>query len=54
MAVYSYQELQEKIAKCNNDDLYYRICKNIKKIRKEKYKEFKKISSNSAINPYTT
>ena len=25
-----YQELQEKIAKCNNDDLYYRICKNIK------------------------
>ena len=39
MAIYSYQELQEKISKCNNNDLYNRICKNIKKLR---------------INPYTT
>ena len=35
MAIYSYQELQEKISKCNNNDLYNRICKNIKKLRKE-------------------
>ncbi len=54
MAIYSYQELQEKISKCNNDDLYNRICKNIKKLRKEKYKEFKKNCTNSTINPYTT
>ena len=71
MAVYSYQELQEKIEEIgvgqiasisgryyamdrDNDDLYYRICRNIKKIRKEKYREFKKLGSNSTINPYTT
>ena len=41
MAVYSYQELQEKIAKCNNDDLYYRICRNIKKIRKKSTENLK-------------
>ena len=51
MAIYSYQELQEKISKCNNNDLYNRICKNIKKLRKEKYKEFKKNYANSTINP---
>ena len=45
MAIYSYQELQEKISKCNNNDLYNRICKNIKKLRKEKYKEFKNIAA---------
>lgn len=54
MAIYSYQELQEKISKCNNNDLYNRICKNIKKLRKEKHKEFKKNYANSTINPYTT
>ena len=54
MAVYSFQELQTKIAKSNSEDLYVRICKNIKRIRKEKYREFKKDAPNSAINPYTT
>ena len=54
MAVYSFQELQAKIAKSNNEDLYNRICRNIKRTRKEKYREFKKVSANSAINPYTT
>ena len=54
MAVYSFQELQTKIAKSNSEDLYNRICRNIKRIRKEKYREFKKVSPNNAINPYTT
>ena len=54
MAVYSFKELQTKIAKSNNEDLYNRICRNIKKVRKEKYREFKKTSANNAINPYTT
>lgn len=54
MAIYSYKELQSKIAKCNNEDIYKKICKNIKKLRKEKYREFKKQCANNAINPYTT
>ena len=54
MAIYNFQALQAKISKCNTDDLYIRICKNIKRIRKEKYKEFKKNYTNSTINPYTT
>ncbi len=54
MAVYSFKELQTKIAKCNSDDLYVRICRNIKRIRKEKYREFKRVSDNGSINPYTT
>ena len=54
MAIYSFQELQEKISKCNTDDLYIRICKNTKRIRKEKYKEFTRNYTNSTINPYTT
>lgn len=54
MAVNSFQEIQSKISKSKNDDIYSKICKNIKKIRKEKYREFKKKAINSAINPYTT
>ncbi len=44
MAIYSYQELQEKISKCNNNDLYNRICKNIKKLRKESIRSLKRIT----------
>lgn len=55
MAVNSFQDIQSKISKVKNDEeLYKRICKNIKKIRQERYREFKKTANNSAINPYTT
>ncbi len=54
MAIYNYQELQEKIAKYDDKELYKNICRNIKRIRKEKYNEFKKICTNNTINPYTT
>lgn len=52
--VYSYQELQSKLININKEELYKKICKNIKRIRKEKYNEFKKLGINNTINPYTT
>lgn len=54
MTVSNFKEIQSKISKNKNDDIYAKICKNIKKIRKEKYREFKKKAINSEINPYTT
>jgi transcriptional regulator with XRE-family HTH domain len=54
MAIYNYQELQNKIEEINTQELYKRICKNIKKIRKAKYKEFKDNYKLNSINPYTT
>lgn len=52
--IYSYRELQEKIINIDKDELYRRICKNIKRIRKEKYNEFKNLGINNTINPYST
>lgn len=54
MKLYSYQELQAKIFEIDKDELYRRICKNMTRIRKEKYQEFKKVCTNNTINPYTT
>lgn len=55
MAVHSYQELQDVVSKCCcEDELYRKICKNIKNIRKEKYEEFKNTFNSNSINPYTT
>lgn len=51
---YNYSELQEKISQINTDELYNKICKNIKKIRLEKYKEFKNNYHDNSINPYST
>ena len=54
MAVSSFNELQRRVDKINSVELYKRICKNIKKIRQQKYQEFKKLYKNDCINPYTT
>lgn len=53
MNIYTYSELQEKVDKIDTLELYKRICRNIKKIRQEKYKEYKKVCTNT-INPYST
>ena len=42
MHIYSYQELQEKVFNIDKKELYKKICKNIKRIRKEKYEQFKR------------
>ena len=54
MAIYTYQDLQKRINNINNEEIYRRICKNIKTIRKAKYKEFKEICKSNTINPYST
>lgn len=54
MAIRSYEELQNKIYDIDKDELYKRICRNIKDIRLKKYKEFKKLCTNNKINPYST
>ena len=54
MVVYDINELKTKVSKINKDEMYIRICKNIKRIRKQRYNEFKKITTNKSINPYTT
>lgn len=54
MHIYSYQELQEKIFNIDKTELYKKICKNIKRIRKEKYEQFKREYTNNTINPYST
>lgn len=54
MANTKFEELQEETSKINLDDLYTKICKNIKKYRLEKYNEFKAMNSQTTINPYST
>ena len=54
MAVSNFNELQKKVNAIDKKELYKRICKNIKKIRQQKYEEFKKLYKNDSINPYTT
>jgi len=58
MLVYDIDELKVKVAKVDKTDLYENICRNIKKIRKERYNEFKKLVKENkiskSINPYTT
>ncbi len=55
MAISEFEKLQDKVSKVSDDnDLYTRICKNLKKFRLEKYNEFKANNSNNTINPYST
>lgn len=54
MALYNYQELQEKVFNSSNENIYKIICSNIKKLRKERYNEFKSVFQSNSINPYTT
>lgn len=52
--IYSYQELQDKLINVDQDELYRRICRNIKRLRIERYNKFKKEFTMNTINPYTT
>ncbi len=54
MEIYSYQELQDKLDNFDSEELYKRICRNIKIMRKQRYEEFKAKYHSNAINPYTT
>ena len=54
MAIYTYNELENKINHINEFETYKRICSNLKRIRKQKYKEFKEICKSNTINPYST
>lgn len=54
MRIYTYKELEEMIYSIDKKELYKRICKNIKRIRLERYNEFKRICNNNSINPYST
>lgn len=52
--IVDYEELQIIVSKINKEEIYRRICRNVKKCRLEKYHEFKRNSSAKGINPYTT
>ncbi|MBR1416285.1 MAG: hypothetical protein IJ572_00510 [Bacilli bacterium] len=54
MVVYDIEKLRSKVLKIDKDELYINICKTIKKLRKERYNEFKKLNTSKSINPYTT
>lgn len=54
MAVYNYYELQDMVSRINNENIYFKICMNIKKIRLQKYQEFKNNYHDNTINPYST
>ena len=50
----NFQSLQEQVSKVDKEELYVKICKNIKIFRLEKYHEFKSKEKNSSINPYSS
>ncbi len=52
--IVDYEKLQIIVSKINKEEIYRRICSNVKKYRLEKYYEFKRNSSAKGINPYTT
>lgn len=55
MAISEYEKLQEKLASYKTDEEFYQnICRNLKKYRQEKYKEFKETNFDNEINPFTT
>lgn len=54
MGISDFQRLQEIVSKVDRNEIYINICKNIKKFRLQRYKEFKNENSNNTINPYTT
>ena len=54
MILNSFEELQRKVSNISKDETYKKLCKNIKKYRLERYKQFKKHEKNSTLNPYST
>ena len=41
MALNNFEELQKKVSNITKDGTYTKLCKNIKKIRLERYNQFK-------------
>lgn len=58
MIIYDIDDLRTKVSRVDKDILFQNICHNIKRIRKQRYNEFKKLVKenkiNKSINPYTT
>lgn len=54
MKIYNYQQLQDMIYPIDKEELYFKVCRNIKRIRQERYEQFKKEYNNYSLNPYTT
>lgn len=52
--MFSYQEIQQLLAKTDINQTYRTICKNIKKYRLEKYNFFRENNFNSSLNPYSS
>ena len=58
MEIFDLSSLKTKVSKVKKDEMYIDICKTIKKLRKERYSEFKKKFGTKKdpnnINPYST
>ena len=50
----NFETLQDIVSNIKKDEIYKKICKNIKKFRLEKYNDFKHTNNISSLNPYTT
>ena len=49
MALDNFEELQKKVSNITKDETYTKLCKNIKKIRLERYNQFKEHEKNSIV-----
>ena len=54
MALNNFEELQKYVSNITKDGTYTKLCKNIKKIRLERYNQFKEHEKNSTLNPFST
>ena len=54
MTLNNFEELQKKVSNITKDETYTKLCKNIKKIRLERYNQFKEHEKNSTLNPFST
>ena len=50
----SFEKLQELVSTVDKTSIYDTICKNVKKIRMEKYNEYKKQNPSGTLNPYSS
>lgn len=55
MKIYTYTDLLNKLNDIEDEEeIYQKICRNIKRVRLIRYHEFKEKAEPSAINPYTS
>ena len=52
--IYNFKDLQNKMSKFSLSNYQAIICKNIKRIRKELYEEYKLKNENNDLNPYSS